>query len=86
MAALGHHPAIRQESFFEKIQHKLASFWDSSSSPINKYEILPLSQSNSFRNKVIVVCEVALVAINIFAFSAAVHMKLKTTSTLGKGN
>lgn len=85
MAALGHHPAIRQESFFEKIQHKFASFCDSSSSPINKYVILPISQSNSFRNKVIIVSEIALVALNVCAFSATVHLTLKTVSILGKG-
>jgi hypothetical protein len=64
---------------------KLQGFWSQSSDTINKYVILPISESNSFRNQVIIVTEIALAIIFCCAFSATVHLTIKTKSILGRG-
>lgn len=85
MAGVAAAPRAINRGVFDRVQSSFSFYLGQSSQSINKYVILPISESNSFRNKVIVVGEVALSVITVFAFSATLHLTLKTASILGKG-
>jgi hypothetical protein len=76
---------IGERSVLNGFKTQVNLFFAQSSSPINKYVILPISESNSLRDKVIVIGEIALSIITLCAFSATLHLTLKTFSILGKG-
>lgn len=76
---------IEAKGLFSSFQTKLNFYLGQSTSSINKYVILPISESNRLRNQVIAVCEVACAVLCVFAFSATLHLTIKTASILGKG-
>ncbi len=76
---------IEAKGLLSSFHTKVTFYFGQSTSSINKYVILPISESNRLRNQVIAVCEVACVVICVFAFSATLHLTIKTASILGKG-